>query len=65
MEEGVREIWFIIPDETVVHTYILEDEQYKILSYIYPREIRASIFNGLTIDFTDIFPPGMEDEEDN
>jgi Uma2 family endonuclease len=65
MEERVREIWLIIPDETVVQTYILEDEKYKIMSYIYPREIRASIFDGLTVDFTDIFPPGMEDEEEN
>jgi Uma2 family endonuclease len=64
MNEGVRELWFIVPDEKVVHTYVLTDEKYYTMAYINPREIPVSIFDGLTIDFTEIFPPGSEDEDE-
>jgi Uma2 family endonuclease len=64
LNEHVREVWFINPDEGTVLTFYIENDGYKSIPYIYPREIRASIFDGLTVDFTDIFPPGMEDEEE-
>jgi Uma2 family endonuclease len=63
MEEGVRELWFIIPEDKVVHTHIQKGDEYRTLSYINPREIPVSLFEGFTVDFTEIFPPGTEDEE--
>ncbi|MBR1744260.1 MAG: Uma2 family endonuclease [Lachnospiraceae bacterium] len=54
MDAGVREYWIIDPQEEKIVVYLLEEKQFKMTTYSFTDTIQVSIYDDLSIDFSEI-----------
>lgn len=54
LDAGVREYWIVDPQEEKIVVYLLEEKNFKMVSYTFSDTINVSIYDDLSIDFSEI-----------
>lgn len=53
-DAGVREYWIVDPAKESIFVYYLEKEKFKVEVHTFQNKVKASIYEDLLIDFTDM-----------
>ncbi len=54
LDAGVREYWIVDPREEKIVVYLLDEEKFKMMSYTFSDTIKVSIYDNLSIDFSEV-----------